>query len=113
MDIPFFGESQPGDTYYYTPMSIYNLGVINTAHIHHSDNEPKDHMHCHIYSKGVAGKGSKNVALLIMKTLDGLNLLQKDDCGEELNIIFDNCSGQKKNNTVLELVPFFVGNGIF
>ncbi len=34
-----------------------------------------------------------------MKTLDGLNLLHKDDCCGELNIIFDNYSGQNKNNT--------------
>ncbi len=94
-------------------MSIYNLGIVNIAHIHQGDNEPKDHMHCHIYSEGVAGKGSNNVASLIMKTLDGLNLLHKDDCGGELNIIFDNCSGQNKNNTVLKLVPFLLEMGYF
>ncbi len=106
MDIPFFGSSQPGDTYYYTPMSVYNLGVVNTAHIHHSNHEPIDHMHCHVYSKGVAGKGSNNVASLIIKTLDGLNLLRKDDCVGSSTLLLDNCSGQNKNNTVLKLVPF-------
>jgi len=56
-------------------------------------------MHCHVYHKGVGKKGANNVASLIMKMLRGLNLLRKDLVGGELNIVFDNCSGQNKNNT--------------
>ena len=32
-----------------------------------------------------------------------LNLLHENSVGGELNIIFDNCSGQNKNNTVIRL----------
>ncbi len=108
MEVPFFGETQPGDSYYYTPMSVYNLGVVNSGHLHDGENEPKDHMHCHVYDEGIAGKGSNNVASLIMKTLHDLKLLKNDESGGELNIFFANCSGQNKNNTVLKLVPFLV-----
>jgi hypothetical protein len=52
-----------------------------------------------MYNKGVGKKGANNVASLIMKTLRELQLLGEDSVGGELNIIFDNCSGQNKNNT--------------
>ena len=70
-------------------------------------------MHCHVYNKGVAKKGAINVALLIVKTLRQLNLLQDDSAGGELNIIFDNCSGQNKNNTVLRLAAWLKQMGYF
>ena len=46
------------------------------------------------------------MASLIVKTLQQLNLLRDDSAGGELNIIFDNCSGQNKNNTVLRLAAW-------
>ncbi len=61
-------------------------------------------MYCHVYHEDVGKKGRTNVALLIVKTLRDMKLLQDDEVGGELNIIFDNCSGQNKNNTVLKLV---------
>jgi hypothetical protein len=48
-----------------------------------------------------------------MKTLQKLNLLCKDSVGGELNIIFDNCSGQNKNNTVLKLPAWLMAMGYF
>ena len=66
----------------------------------------KEHMYPYLHHEGVSKKGANNVALLIMKTLQQLNLLCKDSAGGELNIIFDNCLGQNKNNTVLKLVAW-------
>ncbi len=60
-------------------------------------------MHCPVYTEGVGKKGANNVVLLIMKTLQKLNHVREDSVGGELNIIFDNCSGQNKNNTKLKL----------
>ncbi len=108
----FFGETQPGNTHYYTPLSVYNLGAVNSAYVHIGEDEQNNHMHCHVYDEGIAGKVSNNVSSVIMKVLDGLDLLKNDDSGGELNIIFDNFSGWKKNNTVLKLVPFFCQDGI-
>ena len=51
----------------------------------------------------VGKKGGTNVASLIVKTLREMKLLQDNEVSGELNIIFDNCSGQNKNNTVLKL----------
>ena len=65
-------------------------------------------MFAHVYHEGIAKKGMNNVCSLIMKTLSDLNLLRGDEAGKELNIVFDNCTGQNKNNTVLRPVPFLV-----
>ncbi len=69
MEIPSFEGNQPGDTYYFIPLSVYNLGIVNFAHIQRGETEPKDHMLCHVYHKGVVSKGVNNIASLILKTL--------------------------------------------
>jgi hypothetical protein len=64
-----------------------------------------------VYHKGVGKKGANNVVSLIVKTLRRLNLLRKDIAGGELNIIFNNCSGKNKNNTVLKLLVWLKAMG--
>ena len=59
-----------------------------------------------MYHEGVGKKGANNVASLIVKTLQQLNLLLDDSAGGEINVIFDNFSGQNKNNTVLKLAAW-------
>ena len=113
MELPVYNKEQPGVTYYYSPLSIYNLGIVNHAHVYDEDGRVTEHMHCHVYHEGVGKKGANNVASLIVKTLRGLNLLRNDSVGGELNIVFDNCSGQNKNNTVLKLVPWLMAMGYF
>jgi hypothetical protein len=102
MELPTYRREQPGVTYYYSPLSVYNLGIVNHAHVC-DDGRVTEHLHAHVYHEGVGKKGANNVASLIVKTLQQLNLLREDSAGGELNIIFDNCSGQNKNNTVLRL----------
>ncbi len=48
-----------------------------------------------------------------MKTLRHLNILRDNEHGSELNIVFDNCCGQNKNNTVLRLAAWIVKMGYF
>jgi hypothetical protein len=55
----------------------------------------------HVYHEGIGKKGANNVACLIIKTLQELKLLRLSSAGGKLNIIFDNCLGQNKNNTVI------------
>jgi hypothetical protein len=98
--------------YYFSLMSVYNLGVVDHAHIY-DDGWVSEHLHCHVYTEGVGKKGANNVVSVIMKTLQKLNLLCKDSVGGELNIIFDNCSGQNKNNTVLKLPAWLMAMGYF
>ena len=112
MELPVFNAEQPGATYYYSPMTVNNLGMVDHAHVY-TDGTVSEHMHCHIYTDAVGKKGANNVASLIMKTLRHLNLLRKDSVGSELNIVFDNCCGQNKNNTVLRLAPWLAQLGYF
>jgi hypothetical protein len=86
--------------------------VVKHTHIY-NDGWVSKYLHCHVYTEGVGKKGANNVASLIMKTLQKLNLLCKDSFGGELNIIFDNCSVQNKNNTVLKLPAWLMAMGYF
>ena len=113
MELPIFNKEQPGVTYYYSPLSIYNLGIVDHAHDYGGGDSIKEHLHCHVYHEGVGKKGANNVSSLIMKTLIDLNLLRNDEIGGELNIIFDNCSGQNKNNTVIKLAVWLAELGYF
>lgn len=112
MELPWFGENQPGETYYLSALSVFNFGVVNVAH-RSADGSITDHLYAHIYKEGDGQKGGNNVASLLMKTLRNLNLLQENNKGKELNVIFDNCPGQNKNNFVLWLVPYLVEIGYF
>jgi hypothetical protein len=63
--------------------------------------------------KVLVKKGGTNVALLIVKTLQDMNILKQSDPGGELNIIFGNFSGQNKNYTVLKLALWLKEMGYF
>jgi hypothetical protein len=112
MELPVYNKEQPGCTYYFSPMSVCNLRVVNHAHIY-NDGWVREHLHCHVYTKDLGKKGAINVALLIMKTLQKLNLICNYSFGSEFNTIFDNCSGQNKNNTVLKLPAWLMAMGYF
>ena len=43
-----------------------------------------------------------------MKTMRTMGIIREDMVGGELIIVFDNCSGQNKNNTILKLLVFLV-----
>ncbi len=73
---------------------MYNFGVVD--HLHdYSNGTIGNHMYCNVYHEGIGKKGGTNVVLLIVKTLQDMNILREDDPGGELNIIFDNCSEKK------------------
>jgi hypothetical protein len=54
--------------------------VVDHAHVY-DDGRVSEHLHCHVYTEGIGKKGANNMALLIMKTLQKLNLLCKDSVG--------------------------------
>ena len=96
MELPIYNSEQPGVTYYFCPLSVYHLGMVNHGPDYSDVRGVSEHMHCHVYHKGVGKKGANNVSSLILKTLRLLPLLREDSVGGELNIVFDNCSGQNK-----------------
>jgi hypothetical protein len=70
-------------------------------------------LHCHVYTEGVGKKGANNVASLIIKMLQKLNLLCKNSVGGKLNIMFNNCSIQNKKQHSIEATGMADGNGVF
>jgi hypothetical protein len=112
MELPVYNKKKPGCTYYFSQLSIDNLGVVNHAHVY-NDGCVSVHLHCHVYHEGVGKNGTNNCALLIIKMLRQLNLLHEDSVGGELNVIFNNCLGQNKINTVLRLAAWLIAMGSF
>ena len=106
-----FGEEQPGDTYYFSPLSLHVFGIVN-----HSPE--KDHLHGFLYHEGEGKKGSNNVASLVRWFLfdqiiphDFIPFAQPLD--NSITWICDNCTGQNKNNVVLRLANMLVEGGYF
>ncbi len=58
MELPVYNKEQPGCTYYFSPMSVCNLGVANHTHVY-DDGQVSENLHCHIYTEGVGKKGAK------------------------------------------------------
>ena len=58
LQLPYFGEEQPGDTYYFSPLSLNVFGIV--------DHSPEtDHLYGFLYHEGEGKKGANNVASLI------------------------------------------------
>lgn len=68
LELPTFMKEEPAMTYYFSPLTVYNLGIVSHAH-NRPDGMVDDHMHAHIYCKGIGKKQADNVASLKMKTL--------------------------------------------
>ena len=112
MQLPTFKGEQPGPLYYYSPITVLNIGMVDHAHAY-PDVEVGAHMYTHVYHKDTGKKGSNSVASLIMKTLHHMNLLREDKMGRELTIVFDNFQGQNKNNTFIKMMTFIAETGYF
>ena len=79
LQYPWYGERQPGETYYYPHVRVYCLGIVDVADITVTANgEPDAKLHAHLYSEGEGDghKGGNNVASLIMKQLEAFGWLK-------------------------------------
>ncbi|KAG7344887.1 hypothetical protein IV203_032418 [Nitzschia inconspicua] len=117
MELPHFGQQQPGETYFLTPVKLEGFGVADVSY-EWKDGKETDHLYFHCFVEGHGAKGGSNVASMIVKTLRKTKIMRDDDNGapvrgKELNIVMDNCAGQNKNNYVLLLAPYLVEAGYF
>jgi len=104
MELPLFGAEQPGETYYYTPLTINAFGIVDCSV------EPV-HLHYYLYEEFVGRKGGNNVASLIMLYLQQRGFLQRSS--RKLVLVMDNCAGQNKNKMVLRLAPYLIERRFF
>jgi hypothetical protein len=74
MDLSCFNYQQPACAYYYSPFSIYNLGMVDQAHTNVGSDQV-NHLYAHVFYEDVGKKGGNNVTSLIYNTLKLLNLL--------------------------------------
>ena len=54
--LPHFGNEQPGETYYYSPLGVYVFGIVNYA---------DEKMNAYAYHEGEGAKGGNNVCSLV------------------------------------------------
>jgi hypothetical protein len=52
MELPMYSKEQPGCTYYFSPMNVYNLGEVAHTHVY-NDGWVGEHVHYHVYTEGV------------------------------------------------------------
>lgn len=55
---PFYGHEQPGETYYFSPLSISVFGITNAC-------GPKERLHAYCYHEGKGKKGGNNVTSML------------------------------------------------
>ena len=109
LSVPHLGGEQPGDTYYYSPIWLYCLGIVDVS---------LGRLFAYTYPEYAANKGANNVASILVKHIINqyLSIPQKqgyNDPHGELNIIMDNCGGQNKNGVLLKLGSYLVEIGWF
>jgi hypothetical protein len=76
LNLPHFGSTQPGETYFYTPLILCLFGVVDTSN--------NDHLIGHLFLEGDGKKGGNSVASLLIKTLRYLMIIQEDDSGQPI-----------------------------
>ena len=101
MELPFFGESQPGDTYYFSALKINVFGIVDCSIF-------GGKLSVHVYHEGVGKKGGNNVCSMLVNEFKRLDILKENQTAKELTIIMDNCAGQNKNRMVLRLATYLV-----
>ncbi len=78
MELPLFNAEQQVMTYYYLPLSIFNLGCANHAHVRREDYKyPRVHMHYHVCHEGIKKVGANNVYSFIMNALHIMELNER------------------------------------
>ena len=68
MGLPYFGNEQVGDTYYYSPLTIYIFGMTNYA---------TEILNAYVYHEGEAAKGGNNVTSLVWKNFETEGIIKE------------------------------------
>jgi hypothetical protein len=109
MEVPSFNSEQPGETYYFSPLTVNVFGIAEEF-----TKPGTATMTAFAYPEYDGKKGGDNVASLIMHFLGMHGLLDEEKGpGGKLVFIMDNCSGQNKNRMVLRLGGALVDLGYF
>ena len=60
MEIPVINQHQHGKSCCFSPLPVYNLRIVGSAHeaTDSFDNELEEHMHVHVYHRGIGKRYS-------------------------------------------------------
>ena len=103
LTLPHLGQEQPGDTYYFSPIFLYCLGIVDAG---------TQKLTEYLYQEREGGKGGNNTSSLLIDYLKS-RIIKEGNPFEELNIIMDNCAGQNKNRMMIKDGDFLVEKGWF
>ena len=103
LTLPHLGEEQPGDSYFYSPMFLYVLGIVDTG---------THKLTSYVYQESEGKKGGNNTSSLLIHYLKE-KIIRESNPYEELNVIMDNCTGQNKNRMMIKAGCFLVEQGWF
>ena len=98
--------------------SLLTVCFVSVFQMSQGKHKTRPQLFAHCYQEGEGGKGSDNVASLILQALHDQGFIKLDDNGNpihscQLTIAADNCSSQNKNNMVIQLVPWLVEKGFY
>ena len=107
MDLPHQGMTQPGETYYFSPLTINCFGTADAG-------QEFPCMNAYTYHEGEGKKGGNNVTSLLFKDLHDRGWVDKEKGPrDELTVIMDNCGGQNKNKYILRMLAFLTEVGFY
>ena len=104
LGLPNMEAEQVGDTYYFTPLTVFVFGV-------NDDSRPdgtSDQMNAYIWTEGDGKRGANNIASCLLKDYRARGFLSDGKNEGSLNIIADNCGGQNKNEDVIRFHMWLV-----
>ena len=102
LSLPNLEGEQPGNTYYFSPLTAYLFGVVDNA-----TDDGDDRMRCYTWLEGEADRGANNICSCLLKDFKSRGFLDQENYGS-LTIIADNCGGQNKNKHVVRFLMWLV-----
>ena len=107
LSLPHQGMTQPGETYYYSPLTVNCFGTADAGYEKHQ-------MRAYVYHEGEGKKGGNNVASLLYKDLNDRGWIDLNKGPrDELTVIMDNCAGQNKYRMVLRMMALIHELGLY
>ena len=107
LELPNFEGEQPGDTYYFLPLTCYLFGVVNNATATKCAK-----MNAYVWLEGEGDRGANNITSCLLKDFKVRGYFDAPNYGD-ITIIADNCGGQNKNKVVVRFLMWLVETKIF
>ena len=104
--LPNFEGEQPGDTYYFSPLTVLLFGIVDNA-----TEDGIERMDAYVWRENDGERGANNICSCLLKYFKMRGWLKKNYF--ELSIVADNCGGQNKNRIVLRFLMWLVEVGYF